>query len=91
MSHDDVKQVLEALVKISNQLAIMTNIIEEQKETDKTKFVRENSVKLLSAYLIEDRIAWHKVQCFGEPLGNLVDNAIEASETLWEKLKERGY
>lgn len=58
----------------------------------KSEFIRETSKQLLAAYLIEDRIAWFKdMECFGQPLGNLVDSSIEAAEMLWEKLKESGY
>lgn len=59
---------------------------------NKSEFIQQASIKLLSAYLIEDRIAWMKdIECFGCDIDTLVSSSIDASERLWKELAEKGY
>ncbi len=92
MSHDDIKQVLEEIVEISDQLAIIANILEEQKKTDKTKFVRTTSVQLMASYTINSQLAANHAEeenCSDSPVN--AEMAVNDAEILWEELKKRGY
>ena len=61
-------------------------------DSDKVKFIKETSIKLLAARLIEDRIAWHKDSDYAfNNDDELVENSIETAECLWDKLEEKGY
>ena len=58
----------------------------------KSEFIKDASIRILSALLIEDRIAWYKdIECFGNSNADLIDTAVNSAEILWEKLKEKGY
>jgi len=58
--------------------------------SDKVQFIKETSVKLLAACLIEDRIAWYKDPDYcSDDEG--ITKSIEIAECLWDKLEEKGY
>jgi hypothetical protein len=58
--------------------------------SDKVQFIKETSVKLLAACLIEDRIAWYKHPDYcSDDEG--ITKSIEIAECLWHKLEEKGY
>jgi hypothetical protein len=59
-------------------------------DTKKT-FIKETSIKLLAACLIEDRIAWYKdPDCWSND-ESIVTKSIDIAECLWDKLEEKGY
>jgi hypothetical protein len=58
---------------------------------DKVQFIKETSVKLLAACLIEDRIAWYKDPDYCSDDESIVTKSIEIAECLWDKLEEKGY
>jgi hypothetical protein len=60
-------------------------------DSDKVQFIKETSVKLLAACLIEDRIAWYKDPDYCSDDESIVTNSIEIAERLWDKLEEKGY
>ena len=59
--------------------------------SDKVQFIKETSVKLLAACLIEDRIAWYKDPDYCSDDESIVTKSIEIAECLWDKLEEKGY
>ena len=61
-------------------------------DSDKVQFIKETSAKLLVAYLIQDRIAWHKDPDYAvDSDSELVIESIKTAECLWDKLEEKGY
>ena len=60
-------------------------------DIQKKRFVKETSAQILAAYVIEDRIAWHRDECFGNSDNVLIERSVDIAEGLYENLKEKGY
>jgi len=60
-------------------------------DSQKKAFVKETSAQIFAAFLIEDRIAWHKDEGCGNTGDKLVKYSIEWTEALYEALVEKGY
>ena len=62
-------------------------------KSDESQFIREASIRLLSAYLIEEPLSCIKAKetdsCIS--MNDLIEYSVDAAELLARELKQRGY